>query len=69
MEKLLTILLAFVFTTNLSFAAYSPTNKEIELLSQIKPKIINLYDKDINKAYSVKNDIDKFFVKYKENEA
>jgi hypothetical protein len=68
MKKLFTILLVFTFTINSSFAVYSPARSETELLNQAKSKIINLYDKDINRAYSVRNNIDKFFVKYKENE-
>jgi hypothetical protein len=68
MKKLLTILLAFAFTTNLSFAVYSPTSSETELFNQAKIKITNLYNKDINRAYSVKNNINKFFTKYEKSE-
>ncbi|MDR2640036.1 MAG: hypothetical protein LBC61_01525 [Candidatus Peribacteria bacterium] len=67
MKKLLTILLICAFA-NLTFA-YTPTNSEIKLLNQVKPEIIKIYNKDVNKAYSVKNNINSFLDKYKKKES
>jgi hypothetical protein len=56
MKKTIITLLVFVFTINSSFA-YTPSNKEINLLNQAKPKIIEIYKTDVKKAYSIKNNI------------